>query len=174
MNFVWSLSIFGYMIIVFVPLFHPIVIVHVVFPAVLTFILLTMLVFCHLRFPFGTDAACVVVQLDWLWQCCLLLCFFFFFLIIPSHTRLILYYLRHVILSSLKIELREETNTFMSRSYYRSYILTPFVIVVVIAINNVLLILGVCIIVDIYTFLSLMKMTLSPSFFPSLIMHASF
>lgn len=151
----------------------PVVIAHVVFAAVFTFILLTMLVFCHLRFPFGTDAACVVVQLDWLWQCCLLLCFFFF-LIIPSHTRLILYYLRHVILSSFKIELREETNTFMSRSYYRSYILTPFVIVIVIAINNVLLILGVCIIVDIYTFLSLMKMTLSPSFFPSLIMHASF
>lgn len=119
---------------------------------------------------------CMCSSATWLTMTMLSLAlfFFFFFLIIPSHTRLILYYLRHVILSSFKIELREETNTFMSRSYYRSYILTPFVIVIVIAINNVLLILGVCIIVDIYTFLSLMKMTLSPSFFPSLIMHASF
>ena len=78
MNFVWSLSIFGYMIIVFVPLFHPIVIVHVVFPAVLTFILLTMLVFCHLRFPFGTNASCVVEQLDWLTMLSLSLFYLFF------------------------------------------------------------------------------------------------
>lgn len=95
----------GCMMIVFLPTLHPIGISHVVFPAIFTCILFTMLVFCHLRFPFGTDAACV----HWLWQCCLLL-YFAHFLMTLSHIRLTLLS-QTCNLSSFKTALRGETNT---------------------------------------------------------------